>query len=126
VTGTKALPGYQSWNSRKDGSLTREMSNSFKKFGRQCGQGWRSLYEPLIARCRAEGVGIQALKEKFGQLRINIEPGGSKELNEAILAAEAASAEICEICGEPGERSSWKGLVMTRCPTHRGAPASVG
>jgi hypothetical protein len=102
------------------------MSNSFKTFGFECGEGWRSLYEPLAERCRAEGLEPKTVKEKLGQLRFYVGPGASPELYEAILAAEAASAAICEVCGEAGERSNWKGLILTRCSVHRDTPASVG
>jgi hypothetical protein len=102
------------------------MNNSFKPFGLECGEGWRALYEPLAERCRAEGIEPKQVKEKLGQLRFYIGPGGSPGLYEAILAAEAASAEICEVCGEPSERSNGKGLTMTRCAVHRDAPATVG
>ncbi len=102
------------------------MTTSLNAFGLQCGEGWRSLYEPLTERCRAEGVPILQIKEKFGQLRFYAGPGGSDALNEAILAAEAASAGICEICGESGHRSNRKGVIMTRCQTHRDMPAVVG
>ena len=102
------------------------MSNSFNTFGLECGEGWRSLYEPLAERCRTEKLEIQTIKEKLGTLRFYVGPGGTPGLYEAILAAEVASAEICEVCGEPGERANWKGLVLTRCPVHRDAPVAVG
>ena len=103
-----------------------EVDNSFKAFGLECGEGWRTLYEPLAERCRAEGIEPKQIKEKLGQLRFYIGPGGSEALYESILLAEAASAEICEVCGEAGECSNWKGLVLTRCSVHRDTPASVG
>lgn len=101
------------------------MSNSFESFGIECGAGWRSLYEPLAERCRAEGIAINQIKSKLGTLRFYAGPGGSEGLYEAILAAEIASAEICEVCGEPGCRSNRKGLIMTRCSAHRGTSAAV-
>jgi hypothetical protein len=102
------------------------MIDSFKTFGLECGEGWRSLYEPLTKRCRAEGIEPKQVKEKLGQLRFYIGSGGSEGLYEAILAAEAASAEICEVCGEPGKLSSRKGLIMTRCLAHQDTPAATG
>jgi hypothetical protein len=102
------------------------MATLLETYGLQCGEGWRSLYEPLTERCRAEGLPVLEIKEKLGQMRFQTKPGGSNELYEAILAAEVASAEICEICGAVGNRSTRKGLIMTRCPTHHDTPAVVG
>ena len=102
------------------------MMDPLKTFGLECGEGWRSLYEPLAERCRAEGITPKQIKEKLGQLRFFIGPGGSQGLYDAILAAEIASAEICEVCGEPGKLSNHKGLIMTRCSAHRDTPAVVG
>jgi Tfp pilus assembly protein PilV len=67
-----------------------------------CGEGWESLYAPLIERCQAEGVAILQIKQKFGGLRFYV-MGGSDELHAAIEAAEAKSFTVCEECGARGE-----------------------
>jgi len=82
----------------------------------ECGRGWESLYAPLIARCKAEGVGVLQIKEKFGGLRFYV-MDGSEELHAAIKEAEAKSLTICEQCGSPGElrKGGWR---KTLCDQH--------
>lgn len=62
------------------------------------GPGWRSLVQPLIDRCVAEGVETLQIKEKLGGLRFYV-GGASPELQAAIDAAERASEHTCESCG---------------------------
>jgi hypothetical protein len=83
----------------------------------QCGLGWASLIDPLIERCKAEGVQIRQIKEKFGTLRFYVDANASAELEAAIDAAEKASASICELCGAPGQlrEGNW---LKTRCDAH--------
>lgn len=82
----------------------------------ECGAGWKSLYVPLIARCKAEGVAVLQVKEKFGALRFYV-MGGSDDLHAAIKEAESKSSTICEECGAPGElrKGSWR---KTLCDQH--------
>lgn len=86
--------------------------------------GWRSLIEPLVKRCEEEGAVILQVKEKFGQLRFyaSAKEGSraavSKELWEAIDAAEKASGQLCERCGAPGhlrEELSWVQTLCEEC-----------
>ena len=61
----------------------------------ECGEGWKSLYAPLIDRCGAEGVAVLQVKEKHGGLRFYVGPA-SDELHRAIEAAESKSLTLCE------------------------------
>lgn len=82
----------------------------------ECGAGWKRLYGPILRWCELEGVDVYQVKEKFGALSIYTGPC-SKELHAAIASAEKLSTQICEVCGEPGERrgGSW---VKTLCDEH--------
>src|SRR5262245_37127184 len=73
----------------------------YKLAGIQCGNGWSSLYKPLIKSCKAEGTEIHQIKEKFGGLRFYVDSNASSKLHAAILDAERRSFQICEICGYP-------------------------
>lgn len=88
----------------------------FELFGVECGEGWKSIYEPLLARAREEGAAVAQVKEKFGGLRFYVD-GASDELYELIRAAEARSFETCEVCGKPGERRRG-GWIKTLCDDH--------
>lgn len=83
----------------------------------ECDRGWAALYEPLIARCREEGVEISQVKEKFGGLRFYTDGTASSELIAAIDAAEALSFTVCEVCGSPGVPRC-DGWIRTLCDTH--------
>lgn len=85
-------------------------------FGIECGKGWAALYEPLIARCKAENVTITQIKEKWGGLRFYV-AGAKPELWEAIEAAEAKSFTMCEDCGASGKRRN-AGWIRTLCDEH--------
>jgi len=81
-----------------------------------CGDGWLKLIDPLIEECNKRGVHIAQIKEKFGTLRFYIH-GGDEELYNLIDKAEMESAHICEVCGDPGEFTSY-GWIKTLCPLH--------
>lgn len=82
----------------------------------ECGAGWKSLYEPLVERCKAEGVAVLQAKEKFGSLRFYV-MGGSDDLHAAIKQAESRSCTICELCGAPGELRK-RSCLKTLCDRH--------
>lgn len=81
------------------------------------GEGWRKLVEPLIDLCKAEGVDILQIKEKFGGLRFYVGSAGQK-VYDAIDDAERASFTICEECGEPGKPVDTSGWTKTACEAH--------
>lgn len=82
----------------------------------ECGEGWKSLYVPLMERCKADGVAVLQVKEKFGGLRFYV-AGGSDDLYDAIEEAESRSFTICECCGAPGELRK-DGWWKTLCDLH--------
>ena len=91
----------------------------------ECGRGWKSLYAPVLKRCRVEGVELVAVDESLGALRIRVVKGWSEELKAMILAAEAKSLLLCEICGLPAATRSDSsdpkrriGWIRTRCDAH--------
>jgi len=84
----------------------------------ECGEGWKPLYQPIIERCKAEGVTVLQVKEKFGGLRFYV-IGGDDDLYAAISEAESKSKTICEQCGAPGELRK-TGWWKTLCDQHAG------
>lgn len=82
----------------------------------ECGEGWKSLYAPLIERCKAEGAAVLQVKEKFGGLCFYV-GGASDDLYDAIKVAESKSLTLCEKCGDPGElrKGAW---WQTLCARH--------
>ena len=90
---------------------------SYELFGIECGPGWKCLIDPLIRRCRREGVEIHQVKEKFGGLRFYTGPA-SDSLLAAIDDAEDLSFYVCESCGAPGyPTTTGYGWILTLCDT---------
>jgi hypothetical protein len=83
----------------------------------ECGEGWKSLYAPLIERCKVEGVEVLQVKQKFGGLRFYVGVA-SGDLHLAIEAAELKSFTLCEQCGDPGELRNHRGFWQTLCDRH--------
>jgi NMD protein affecting ribosome stability and mRNA decay len=84
-------------------------------YGRSIGPGWKNLVEPLIEKCREEGVEILQVKEKFGGLRFYIDDGAASwGLKRAIDKAEQDSITICEQCGKEGDLRPL-GWIKTLC-----------
>lgn len=79
------------------------------------GPGWKTIIDPLIAACEAEGVAVHQIKEKFGGLRFYVGPNASHHLNHMIANAEDKSFEICEQCGEPGKLRKNRAWLKTLC-----------
>lgn len=67
----------------------------------ECGEGWKSLYEPLLKLCELMNVEVTQVKEKFGTLRFYIAgvPEEQKWLYNIIDAMTTESAKVCEECG---------------------------
>lgn len=87
-----------------------------------CGDGWFKLIEELSAEiynevqrsgcpCVASGI-----KEKYGTLRFYMDASTDK-VDRLIDKAEADSAKICELCGEPGSirGSVWFSTLCDDC-----------
>jgi len=95
-------------------------------FGIECGKGWFALLRDLSAKLEAlilrlpleerKKYRADQVKEKFGTLRFYM-TALTDEMSEAIRAAEAASAETCELCGAPGVLRS-RGWLKTLCDRH--------
>jgi hypothetical protein len=86
------------------------------EFGFDCGKGWRDLILWALARMVAADpdLRVHQIKEKFGELRINVQTqAGNEEVWRVIDEAQALSRHTCEICGQPGV---WfDGRAITRC-----------
>lgn len=91
--------------------MTNKSQWSYELFGVECGEGWKSLYQPLIDYI--EGYNnkhtdsffeIHQIKEKWGGLRFywggeNIPKDIEKEFKQMVDDAEAESWLVCEQCG---------------------------
>jgi len=108
--------------------LFADRHNADSSMGRgfTCGDGWFELVDQL---CRDVQTAADAgeirqplarqVKEKFGKLRTYWRPHDDK-IFELATMAEERSAEICEICGLPGEMvNPAQGWVRVRCEEHR-------
>lgn len=68
----------------------------YEEHGVQCGKGWAPLYEPILERCRREGVEVQQVKSKYGSLRIYVGDNADDALLAAIREATVRSMEMPE------------------------------
>ena len=82
------------------------------------GEGWFGLLKNLIDELISLGWDRDMIqsKEKFGGLNFYIKEPTS-EMQEVIITYERLSYEICEVCGEEGERRSG-GWIKTLCVKH--------
>ena len=82
------------------------------------GEGWFELLKNLIDELISLGWSkhIYLSKEKFGGLNFYIQDP-TPEMREVIITYERLSYEICEVCGEKGERRNdvW---IKTLCYKH--------
>lgn len=89
--------------------------------GFACGEGWWPMLETLCGVIQnhidqnkdCSQVVIEQIKEKFGTLRFYYQ-GGDEFIHGAVWLAESMSGQICESCGNPGERRGG-GWVHTYC-----------
>jgi len=83
--------------------------------------GWTALYLDFLADLAANcgPVTVDEVKEKFGSLRISLEPM-VPEARPYIFAAEERSKVTCQRCGDPGELLMRDRIVATLCPVHGG------
>ena len=91
------------------------MSNTpYELFGVECGEGWKSLYSPIIRAAEDQGVSVFQVKEKFGGLRIYL--GAAPDwLHDMCEIVEGYSTHVCELCGKSGEVRTNKGWISTLC-----------
>jgi hypothetical protein len=85
----------------------------YELFGNEVGKGWQGIVQPLIALCKAEGVEILQIKEKFGTLRFYVSAAPEHVLD-AIDEAEKGSRVTCEDCGARGKARD-DGWIRTLC-----------
>ena len=91
------------------------------------GPGWAGLMEALCERLQFHAdhntmppVQITQAKEKWGELAVNY-AGGDAHAGGLIDMAEALSAHVCEVCGNPGTLQEGPAF-RTRCAAHTGQP----
>lgn len=80
------------------------------------GPGWAKILDKLYD-AKPRNVYVMQVKEKFGGLRFYV-GAASREFFDTIEAAEKASYEICEQCGEPGKLREDLGWILTLCDKH--------
>ena len=88
------------------------------------GDGWAGIMEALCERLQFHAehnampaVEITQAKERHGELSVNY-AGGDTYAGGLIDMAEALSAHVCEVCGQPGQLSEGD-VLQTRCTEHR-------
>lgn len=83
----------------------------------ECGDGWFNILLDLMRELNAlENVHVQAVKEKFGILRVYAT--GPDEVSKAVRKAEGRSCVICEQCGDSGQLVSNHGWLRVTCVAH--------
>ena len=85
-------------------------------FGIECGNGWYNLIDELMSKILEldKGCIVVQVKQKFGGLRVYIEPTNDKPYD-LIIEYEAKSYLICEECGKYGELRNDRSYVKTLC-----------
>lgn len=101
----------------------RESADAFtiRGFPVTVGEGWHPLLRKLDADLAAidPAYHLGGVKEKYGMLSVHADPvtrgvdGG--KFYDLIEAAEQASGETCERCGQPGTTIVVGGWAKTRC-----------
>lgn len=78
----------------------------------EIGDGWYKVLRGLCVDLMAQPKPpkFTQIKEKFGTLRVYLD-GYSFHSDRVVRVAEAASAVVCEWCGEPGEMRSGNWLI---------------
>jgi len=97
----------------------RNPMKSCLAFGFEFQDGWFDLVEDTFKKLRALNAHttIEQAKEKFGTLRLYLSSDNDEAFN-IENDAENLSANICEVCGKPGEMrgTSW---LSVRCEEHK-------
>lgn len=95
---------------------------SYEDLAKSVGPGWRPMVIYLCQVCKAHGVSVAQVKEKFGGLRFYL--GGvaveiADEIFAIVDAAETMSYKICERCGDMGEprKGGWIKTLCDKCET---------
>lgn len=77
------------------------------------GKGWDHIIE-AVQSCFCGKYSIRTLKEKYGSLRIDIDPVDDYSYGLADLA-EQISEVTCESCGNRGTMRNIRGWYKVRC-----------
>jgi hypothetical protein len=105
----------------------KKPKTTYEVWGRQCGDGWNDLIQPLEDELLKLGGAIRQIKEKFGRLCFHYAlPSKVPEIERQAFArrvrrAEETSVHICETCGRPAELVCDDGLYLTACEACREA-----
>lgn len=85
--------------------------------GFECGDGWASIAEEMLAELRSKcpDAKIVQAKEKLGGFRIYLEKKLDEDARTIVRRAEAKSFTLCEICGAPGGLRRLSGNICVRC-----------
>jgi rubrerythrin len=100
----------------------RKPKTVYELRGRECGDGWNSIVQPLQDEVQRLGGTVRQIKEKFGGLRFycslpkKISENKRHAFRRRVEQAEEASFRVCETCGAPGELVNHKGYLFTACP----------
>lgn len=100
---------------------------SFEDALPECPDTWHDLAREVHAELLKIDPDYQVvqIKEKFGGLRYYFTPSEGidtdtrRRMDQITYAAETKSNTICQVCGEPGERTSKRGWYATLCETHK-------
>jgi len=90
----------------------RDITKTCMGWGMSCGKGWFLLIDELCSKLSDQAIALQ-VKEKLGGLRFYLQ--GTEEDYKIESEYESKSFEVCEMCGEPGERKSDHGWLRTIC-----------
>jgi hypothetical protein len=99
----------------------KRLKTVFEYRGRQCGDGWNDLVQPLQDEVQQLGGTIRQIKEKFGGLVFQynlpnrVSETKRRALRRRVERAQVASLSVCETCGAPGELVNHKGYLFTVC-----------
>ena len=85
-------------------------------YGMNCNKGWYGIIDDMLATM-SNNIKVVQIKEKFGALRVYIEPYDAYTQG-IIDMAETLSKHTCERCGKPGELRPDLGWVKTLCLNH--------
>lgn len=92
--------------------------------GIETGDGWFALLDDLCSKLESRTqeakdpqVIATQIKQKFGKLRFSTDEASTEQMA-LIEAAEMASLHICELCGNPGQRTEYRRRLSTRCAEH--------
>jgi hypothetical protein len=122
---TNDLEGKKKQLQEKYAFLHHPQSKVLMERGIECDNGWLPLLEDLFLRMEnivkkqnLINFWVVQIKEKLGDLRVYCE-NASSEMDNLIREYEEKSLETCELCGKPGKRNNFHGLLKITCSNCR-------